>query len=140
MLDVSILKDIFQEYPYIASAYLFGSQASGKIGPMSDVDIAILLKDNAPVGRELVHEEDYLAYRISKALCVREVDLIDLNRQGLIFRHNVLRTGRLIYDADPALRIRFEMQVITNFCDFESTLRFMEKFHHQGRIRRLAKL
>ena len=140
MLDVSILKDIFQEYPYIASAYLFGSQASGKIGPMSDVDIAILLKDNAPVGRELVHEEDYLAYRISKALCVREVDLIDLNRQGLIFRHNVLRTGRLIYDADPALRIRFEMQVITNFCDFEPTLRFMEKFHHQGRIRRLAKL
>lgn len=45
---------------------------------MSDVDIAVLLKGNAPKGRELIHEEDYLAYRIGKILRINEVDLIDL--------------------------------------------------------------
>ncbi|MBI5050895.1 MAG: nucleotidyltransferase domain-containing protein [Nitrospirae bacterium] len=140
MFNFEKLKDLFKDYPYIASAYLFGSQSSGRVSPMSDVDIAILLKDNSPTGRELIHQEDYLAYTITTALGVKEVDLIELNSQGLIFQHNVLRTGRLIYDADSAFRIKFVTGVITNFCDFEPTLRFMEKFHLQGRLRRCASL
>lgn len=140
MLHIEKLRDLFEDYPYIASAYLFGTYASNKAGPMSDVDVAILLKNNAPRGRKLIHEEDYLSYRIGKKLGVKEVDLIDLNSQKLIFQHNVLRTGKLIYDADPAFRVMFEVQVITNFCDFEPTLRFIEKFHLQGRIRRCESL
>lgn len=38
------LKTIFIDYPYIAAAYLFGSQIKG---------IAILIKEDAPKGREL---------------------------------------------------------------------------------------
>lgn len=133
------LKDIFRDYPYIASAYLFGSHVSGKITPESDVDIAILLKDNAPDGKELLHEEDYLAYRVARALGSKEVDLIDLNSKGLLFQHNVLRTGILIYDDDPAFRIRFETGVIIRFCDFEATLRYIEKRQLKGRIERYAR-
>ncbi len=140
MLEFERLEDIFKDYPYIASAYLFGSQVSGKIGPMSDVDIAILLKDNAPVGRELIHKEDYLTYKIADALQVKEVDLIELNKQGLIFVHNVLKTGKLIYDADPDFRIRFVAKVISDYCDFEPTLRFMNNYYFEGYKRRLARL
>ena len=110
MLDIKKLENIFKDYPYIASAYLFGSYSSSKAGPMSDVDIALLLKGNAPVGRKLI-------------LC-----------------HNVLKTGRLIYDADTAFRIKFEMRVISNFCDFEPTLSFMERFHLRGIIKRCMNL
>lgn len=140
MIDIEKLKDIFKDYPYIASAYLFGSQASGKIGPMSDVDIAVLLKDNAPKGRELIHKMDYLAYKTQEAFQVKEVDLIELNRQGLIFVHNVLKTGKLIYDSDPGFRIRFVTKVISNYCDFEPTLRFMNNYYFKGYKRRLAAL
>ncbi|MFN3531184.1 MAG: type VII toxin-antitoxin system MntA family adenylyltransferase antitoxin [Candidatus Brocadia sp.] len=140
MFDIKKLEKIFKDYPYIASAYLFGSYSSGKAGPMSDVDIAILLKGNAPAGRELIHEEDYLAYRIEKAIGVNQVDLIDLNSQGLIFCHNVLKTGKLIYNADTAFRVRFETQVISSFCDFEPTLSFMERFHFQGIKKRCISL
>jgi predicted nucleotidyltransferase len=140
MIDTKKLKNIFEDYPYIVSAYLFGSQASGKIGPMSDVDIAILLRDNAPKGKKLIHEEDYLAYRIAETIQAKEVDLIELNRQGLIFVHNVLKTGKLIYDADPDLRIKFVSKVISDYCDFEPTLRFMNKYYFNGYMMRLAKL
>jgi len=141
MLKIEKLKEIFKSYPYIVAAYIFGSQLSGKITPMSDVDIAILLKEEiAPKSKELIHEEDYLAYKIAKALEVKEVDLISLNKQGLIFQHNVLKSGKLIYDAQPELRIKFEMRTISNFCDFEPTLRFMEKFNLQGRIMRCKTL
>ncbi len=140
MLNMEKLKDIFKDYPYIAFAYLFGSQALGKTGPMSDADIAILLKENAPKGRELIHEEDYLSYRIEDALQVKEVDLIELNNQGLIFVHNVLRTGKLIYDAGPDFRIRFVAKVISDYCDFEPTIRFMNSYYFEGYKRRLARL
>lgn len=140
MLNLEKLKEIFKDYPYIASTYLFGSHASGKVGPMSDLDIAILLKDDAPKGRELIHKMDYLAYRIEEALQAKEVDLIELNNQGLIFQHNVLRTGKLIYDADPLFRINFVTRLITTYCDFEPTIRFIKRFHLQGIKNRVAKI
>ena len=139
-ISIEKFEAIFKDYPYIASAYLFGSQVSGKVTLDSDVDIAILLKNDAPRGKELLHEEDYLAYRLARMLGSKEVDLIDLNRKGTVFQHNVLRTGFLIYDADPAFRIRFETEVIIRFCDFEPTLRYIEKLQLQGRIERFTRL
>ena len=101
MIGGETLKGVFNDYPYIAAAWLFGSHAKGKAGPMSDIDIALLLKDDAPKGLELMHEEDYLAYRIQKALGVKaDVDLIDLNNKKPVFQQNVLSTGKLIYEAD----------------------------------------
>ncbi len=94
----------------------------------------------APAGRELIHELDYLAYRLERILGVRSVDLVELNTQGLIFVHNVLRTGRLIYDAEPELRIRFVARIISEYCDFEPTLRFMNKYYPEGYKRRLSAL
>lgn len=140
MLKFERLKDIFKDYPYIASAYLFGSQTTCKRGPMSDVDIAILLMDNAPKGRELIHEMDYLAYRIEDALQTKGVDLIELNNQRLIFVHNVLKTGKLIYDSNPDFRVRFVAKVISDYCDFEPTLRLMDNYYFEGYKRRLARL
>lgn len=140
MLDLESLKPIFKDYPYIAGAYLFGSYATGKEGTMSDVDIAVLLKEPHPKGRDLIHEMNYLAYRIEDALGVGEVDLIELNNQGLIFVHNVLKTGRLIYDADTDFRIKFVAKVISDYCDFEPTLRFMNNYYFDGYRRRLARL
>ena len=133
------LEEIFSRYPYIAAAYLFGSYAQDKEGPMSDIDIALLLKKPLPEGRKLIHEIDYLAYLLSKTFG-REVDVVILNHQGLVFQHNVLKTSRLIYDAAPDIRIRFETEVITRYCDFEPTLRFMDKYYPQGYRRRLAKI
>lgn len=139
-MDFKILEPIFKDYSYIAAAYLFGSHASGKAGPLSDVDIAILLKRDAPRGRDLIHEEDHLAYRVGKALKVNDVDVIDINNKSLIFQHNILKSGIIIYDGDPPFRIRFESYVISHFCDFEPTLRYVERYHYKGRLNRIARL
>lgn len=140
MQNIEKLSDIFKEYSYIAAAYLFGSCAAKKAGPMSDMDIALLLKAPYPKGRELIHEEDYLSYRISKVLGGKDIDLIDMNNQGLVFQHTILRTGKIIYDADRDFRIKFEAGVISRFCDFEPTLRFMQRFHLQGIKKRLMRI
>ncbi len=137
MIDTDKIKDILKDYPYIASAYLFGSAATGKVGPLSDIDIAVLLKKEAPQGRFLIHELDYIAYKIEK-IFKRPVDVIPMNRGGLIFQHNILKTGILIYDSDPAFRIKYVSSLISAYCDFEPLLRFMSRFYPEGYRRRLG--
>jgi len=139
LLNLKELDLMFRGYPYIAAAYLFGSQAAGRTGPMSDVDFAVLLKDPHPEGRHLMHQLDHLAIAIEDLL-KKEVDVIAMNRQGLIFQHNVLRTGRLIYDADPVFRTGYVSRLISSYCDFEPTIRFMDKYYFEGYKKRLEKV
>jgi len=139
MIDIEKIKTLLKDYPYIASAYLFGSLASGRTGPMSDVDIAILLKEPYPKGRYLIHQIDYLSFRIEEVLN-KEVDVVEMNRQGLIFQHNILKTGKLIYDANPAFSANYVSRLISAYCDFEPTVRFIKRFHLQGIKNRLAKI
>jgi len=139
MLETERLNDLFKEYPYIAAAYLFGSYASGRTGPMSNVDIAVLLKKPYPEGRYLIHQLDYLSFRIEELL-KKEVDVVEMNRQGLIFQYNILRTGKLIYDADPSFRANYVSRLISAYCNFEPTISFIKRFHLQGIKNRLAKI
>lgn len=124
-------------YPFIVAAYQFGSTVRGQEGPLSDLDIAILVDDeHAPSGVDFLRIELLLAYEFQRRLNVPEVDLITLNRQRITLQHAVLRTGRLIYDVNPKYRIQFTQKVIQDYLDFEPTLKLIDQFHTQGRLRR----
>ena len=128
---------LFRAYPFIVAAYQFGSTVRGQEGPLSDLDIAILVDDKrAPSALDLLRIELILAHELQKYLGVPEIDLITLNRQKLHFQHAILRTGRLIYDADPKYRIRFTQKIIEAFLDFQPTLKLIGQYHTRGRLRR----
>jgi predicted nucleotidyltransferase len=128
---------LFGGYPFIVAAYQFGSTVRGQEGPLSDLDIAILVDDKrAPSAFDLLRIELILAHELQKHLAVSEIDLITLNRQKLHLQHGILRTGRLIYDADPKYRIRFTQGVIEAYLDFQPTLELIGQYHTRGRLRR----
>ena len=128
---------LFRAYPFIAAAYQFGSTVRDLEGPLSDLDIAILVNDEqAPSAIDLLRIELLLAYELQKQLTVSEVDLIALNGQRLPLQYTVLRTGWLIYEADPKYRIRFTQKVVQNYLDFQPTLELIGRFHTRGRLRR----
>lgn len=127
---------VFEDYDYIAAAYLFGSHVCGSNNALSDLDIAILLKENSPSGIALLDEKLLLEYRLQSHFRVNQVDLVELNSQGSVFQHNIIKTGKLIYDNDSQFRQMFETKVILDYCDFQPTLRLIEKYHLQGRLRR----
>jgi hypothetical protein len=77
-----------------------------------------------------------LAYELQKHLRVSEIDLITLNSQRLLLQYGILRTGRLIYEADPKYRVRFTQKVIQAYLDFQPTLELIGQFHTRGRLRR----
>ncbi len=136
-INLETMTSLFRAHPFIVAAYQFGSTIRGRAGPLSDLDIAILVDEKqAPRGTDLLRFELLLAHELQSRLRVRGVDLLTLNRQRLPMQHAVLRTGRLIYEAAPEHRIRFTRKVIREYLDFQPTLELIGRFHTEGQLRR----
>jgi uncharacterized protein YutE (UPF0331/DUF86 family)/predicted nucleotidyltransferase len=75
-------------------AYLFGSTARDATQPVSDLDIAVLLKDNS------FEKQADILWRIAKASHTSEdrIDLVDLSRAGPHLKYNILREGIKLID------------------------------------------
>jgi uncharacterized protein len=136
-IDIKEISEAIRPYPFIVAAYQFGSTIRGDEGPLSDLDIAILVRDEQiPLALDLLRVELLLAYELQRQLHVQEVDLVTLNRQRLPLQYAILRTGRLIYETNSAFRIRFVQKVVQDYLDFRPTLEMMSQFHTLGRLRR----
>ncbi|MBO9646749.1 MAG: nucleotidyltransferase domain-containing protein [Pseudacidovorax sp.] len=81
--------------PQARAAWLFGSAASGRFGPHSDLDIAVDLA--APLSPEIRWE----ASEQMAAQFGLDVDLLDFRRLSTVMQHQVLATGRLLFSLDP---------------------------------------
>ena len=92
--------NILSEFPEIELIYLFGSYAYGEPIDDSDIDIAVILSDNANANKS--------AYKIEKALASRKIP-IDLfidkvsrfkNYSGNIstLQNDIVTKGVLMYD------------------------------------------
>ncbi|GAB4541562.1 MAG: hypothetical protein Kow0063_32500 [Anaerolineae bacterium] len=87
-------------------AYLFGSLGKGQQG--NDIDLAILTQGE-PAFR--------LRSEITGCLGTERLDLVDLQHASPVLRFEILRTGQLLYAADPALSERFEMTTLQVYRD-----------------------
>ncbi len=108
--------------PDVAAAYLFGSRATGRDISRSDIDIAVLLHDDSePSG--CIERRLELARHLDR-LADRPVDVVVLNTAPLVLRHQVLVTGRLLYEGERAARVNFEVRTGKLYAD----LRPMREF------------
>jgi predicted nucleotidyltransferase len=110
------LRAIFTDEPVIV-AYLFGSQARGDAGPLSDVDVAVLLEDNLSPAEALALRLR-LIEAIGRALRVERVDVAPLNDAPYLLQHRVIRDGHVLYCRDELARVRYEFRVLRDYLDF----------------------
>jgi len=133
-MEIAELQQRLSRYPEIVAAYLFGSALTGKLTPMSDVDIAILLQDQTSFDRELLLSFDVIS-DIQK-IFHREGDVKVLNRiKDLPFLHQVLSAGKLIYERDRETHREFVARTVIAYLDFkpayEQALRnYMRSLQH----------
>lgn len=100
-------------------AYLFGSLAEGRCGPLSDVDVAVFLADEPASDRWdaglSLHAD------ISRALRRNDVDVLILNdAQNLILLDAIIRRGVLLLDQDRQARESYELSVLHRAIDFKT--------------------
>jgi uncharacterized protein len=100
----------------VIAALLFGSQAQGKAGPLSDVDVAVWL-DPGLSDAERFRRRLELTGHAASALGTNEVDLVVLNDAPPLLKHRALRSAVRLLERDPVLRLRLESRAVAEYLD-----------------------
>ncbi|MFQ6066593.1 MAG: nucleotidyltransferase domain-containing protein [bacterium] len=98
----------------IILAYLFGSQAKGEIGPMSDIDIAVLWNKDE---KEKLKKSLFLQSQIKETLRVDTIEVGSLNDQALSFCFRVIKDGICIFGKEKD-RVEYETFILNEYLDF----------------------
>ena len=102
-------------HPEIEAVFVFGSVASGAARRDSDLDVAVLLREDT--GGVAVGDLR-LNYSVEiEGLANVPADIVILNSAGPILRHQVLRKGRMVYTADEKRTHRFIGDALVEFYD-----------------------
>ncbi len=121
------LERVLPDIPEIAAAYAFGSRISGGALPLSDLYVALVLRDE---GRR---DDPLLAERISVRIASElrsaiegdeavEIDAHLAEDLPLPVRGRVVTGGMLLYEADPSSRVDFETSTRRKYFDFRPLL------------------
>lgn len=144
--QIEKISAVLLNQPNVQFAYLFGSQATGKISPMSDVDFALGFNDELSAWDRLQSRVRVMAL-FSEVLQRNDIDVADLNEADEVLRYQVLRHGRLIFCREKAEQVEFFVRTLREYFDTEPLREiFLESMKEQiregnfvGRSQRYAK-
>jgi len=121
LLDIKKNKktlDVIFKENNVVLAYLFGSAAKDKMGPLSDIDIAVLFSKK-------VRKDNYfdlrikIAGEIDRLLKTDKTEVVCLNNTPPILRYEAIYKGTNIYCSDIDNRRSFEFRVLQDYEDFK---------------------
>lgn len=110
------LTDAVSSEPAVIAAWLFGSVASGAAGPLSDVDVGLL------INRTTLDSAD-IAGRVTDALCrslrTPRVDVVVLADAPIPLRYRIVGSGVPVVGRDEAALERFIVESVLHYLDFK---------------------
>ena len=98
----------------ILFAYLFGSLAGKRPGPLSDVDLAVYLAEKVFIAEKKME----ILGDLVNILKTDEIDLVVLNRAPLALSMKILENKKVIVDKVPFIRHRYESLTMRQYFDF----------------------
>lgn len=107
----------------VQAAYLFGSHATGKANQLSDLDLAILLKEekNQPETKlKILKDLTELGYD--------DIDLVILNNLSIVAKYEVVRHNNLLYTAEDFESDSYFSLIIRKYLDFKPYLEVQQKY------------
>jgi len=100
--------------PDILFVYLFGSFGRGKHLPLSDLDIAVYLKEPMNVQEKRME----ILGGLIDVLQTDEIDLVVLNNASLPLRMKILVSKKVVVDHVPSQRHIYESLTMREYFDF----------------------
>lgn len=111
------LRRVFEKYPKIKLAYIFGSQARGDAGPLSDFDFAFYTSEKD--AKKIFNLRLKLMTDLSLLLKSDKVDVVALNTiENSELKYNIIKEGKLILEREP-YKVVIEPQIMNEYFDFQ---------------------
>jgi predicted nucleotidyltransferase len=114
LLKIPEVRKTLAEDNRVIFGYLFGGLAAGRVSPLSDVDIAVYVRDASGLAAYKLLLFDVL----SDALGTAELDLVILNTAPVSLAGRILQNKQLLIDKDPFTRHAYESVTRREFFDF----------------------
>ena len=131
------LVSYFRSEPEVQAAHLFGSLASGRARPDSDVDVAVLVSEKR-MRRDPFKYRLRLLTDLMKILKRDDVDLVLLNQAPPLLAHRILSRGKLIFERSASARVAFQVRTVNRYLDTQPMrnlyLAYLKKHAREGRI------
>jgi predicted nucleotidyltransferase len=113
---IDALARSWSDDPDLAAIYLFGSRAAGRGGPRSDVDLAVILREDLDADARW-RKRLALLGDACRRLGTDAVDLIVLEDAPAPVGHRVLKAGRLLRDRSPKRRVEVTERILRRYLD-----------------------
>jgi predicted nucleotidyltransferase len=115
------LVDALARDPRVRLAYAFGSAVHDQAGPLSDLDLGVLL-----TVRPSWDEEREFRARLTAV--EPRVDLVLLNDAPPVLRYEIITGGRCLFTRDEREQAEFEITSLSRFLDFQPVRRVQQEY------------
>lgn len=118
-MRINGVKEFLGKQEHVKAAYLFGSYAQGREGPLSDVDMAVLL-DESLSESERLDLRLRLIVEISAILGIMEaekLDVIVMNDAPINLNYEIIKNGRTFLVKDLECKIKAESKILSKYLD-----------------------
>jgi predicted nucleotidyltransferase len=120
------LEGYFASRDDLVLAYLFGSHARGQAGPLSDVDVAVLLAGQPDDGHCFDVRLEVIG-GLMDILHSNNVDVAILNQVPLALRYRIVRDGVLLFCRDRPAMVAFKARTVSEYLDFKPVIERHER-------------
>ncbi|MBI2050879.1 MAG: nucleotidyltransferase domain-containing protein [Parcubacteria group bacterium] len=101
----------------VALAYLFGSRARGNVGPLSDVDIAVVFSKKVPKDKQFDLELSMMS-DIGSVFKIDRVDVVNLETcKSPLLKHRAVFYAKPLYVTDEEQRFMIEQKIRREYED-----------------------
>jgi len=119
----------------VLEAYLFGSQATGRAQPHSDIDVAVYVDEAGAVHSGYGYPAE-LTTVLMAGLRTNRVDVVVLNHAPPVLYHRVLRDGVRVLSRDLRATTTREGYALSRYCDYVPQLAKIEAAMRAARTRK----
>lgn len=129
--DIKKIDACLKKHP-VVTAYIFGSEAKGTSGLLSDIDVAVFIHKGVNKA-----ERFDLRLRLSNELSAimnKTVDLVVLNDSPVPLSYEIIRHGKLIFCDDKSAKVDMEVAILSKYLD----RRYYDKRHAELTLQKIA--
>jgi len=126
------VKKFLGKQDFVRVAYIFGSVAEGRQGPLSDFDFAVFLEENLSK-RDIRDKKMFLINGISSIMRSDNFDLVIMNEASLLMKNNIIKHGKVL--KSDRSRMAFEARIMCDYLD----RKYYEDMHANITLERISR-